>query len=116
MLLGGDEFRRTQEGNNNAFCQDNQISWYDWRLLKANAGLVRFVSRLIAFRKQNPVLSAERFYTDVDIQWFGIEGGSPQWHGLENRLGCLIRGNREPLCLLLNGALCPSRFVLPASE
>src|SRR3546814_7743896 len=64
MLLGGDEFRRTQNGNNNAYCQDNAVSWYDWRLLDANREVFRFVRELIAFRKRNPVLSAEAFYTD----------------------------------------------------
>ena len=71
MLLGGDEFRRTQQGNNNAYCQDNAISWYDWRLADRNADLVRFVARLIAFRRAHPVLSAERFYTDAEIQMVG---------------------------------------------
>ena len=119
MLLGGDEFRRTQHGNNNAYCQDNELSWYDWRLAKRNAGLIRFVSRLIAFRKAHPVLSAERFYSDGEILWFGADGGLPDWHGPNNRLGCLIlvhAGDRaDPLCLLFNATLQPCRFVLPAS-
>src|SRR3546814_15340752 len=62
MLLGGDEFRRTQNGNNNAYCQDNAVSWYDWRLLDANREVFRFVRELIAFRKRNTVLSADAFY------------------------------------------------------
>ena len=115
MLLGGDEFRRTQHGNNNAYCQDNEISWYDWRLAAKNADLVQFVTRLITLRKQHPVLRAERFYSDSDIRWFGIEGGPPEWHGRENQIGCLIHEEPKPLCLLFNGALHPSRFVLPAS-
>jgi len=115
MLLGGDEFRRTQHGNNNAYCQDNEISWYDWRLAEQNADLVRFVTRLITLRKQHPVLRAERFYSDSDILWYGIEGGPPEWHGRENQIGCLIHEEPKPLCLLFNGALHPSRFALPAS-
>ncbi len=117
MLLGGDEFRRTQQGNNNAYCQDNEISWYDWRLAQSNAGLQRFVSRLIAFRRAHPVLSAETFYTDADIHWFGVDDRAPEWHGRENRLGCMILqrdgGSSSAICLLFNAALHPSRFVLP---
>ena len=120
MLLGGDEFRRTQQGNNNAYCQDNEISWYDWRLAEAHAGLVRFVSRLIALRKAHPVLRAERFYTDAEIDWFGAEGGRPDWHGRDNRLGCSIEDNLAGsiggLCLLFNAALRPCRFALPQAS
>ncbi|WP_228141866.1 hypothetical protein, partial [Acinetobacter baumannii] len=58
MLLGGDEFRRSQLGNNNAYCQDNETSWYDWRLADRNADLIRFVRGVIALRKRQPVLSA----------------------------------------------------------
>jgi len=117
MLLGGDEFRRSQQGNNNAYCQDNEISWYDWQLAQHDAGLQRFVSRLNAFRRMHPVLSAERFYTDAEIRWFGIEGRPPEWHGRENRIGCMILedhgGSSSALCLLFNAALYPCRFALP---
>jgi isoamylase len=117
MLLGGDEFRRSQQGNNNAYCQDNEISWYDWGLAQRNAGLQRFVGRLIAFRKAHPVLSAEAFYTDADIRWLGIDGREPEWHGRENRIGCMILEDHgdspAALCLLFNAALHPYRFVLP---
>ncbi|HLZ01084.1 MAG TPA: glycogen debranching protein GlgX [Bradyrhizobium sp.] len=115
MLLGGDELRRSQRGNNNAYCQDNEISWYDWRLAHENAGLRRFVSRLIAFRKAHLVLRAEAFYSDLEIAWFGIDGGPPEWHSRENRIGCTIReGSSSALCLLFNAGSRPCRFVLPA--
>ncbi|HUB66331.1 MAG TPA: glycogen debranching protein GlgX, partial [Candidatus Methylacidiphilales bacterium] len=70
MLLGGDEFRRTQHGNNNAYCQDNETSWYDWRFLKQHQEIYRFTREMIAFRRAHPVLSQERFYTDSEIHWF----------------------------------------------
>jgi isoamylase len=123
MLLGGDEFRRTQGGNNNAYCQDNVVSWYDWRLLDRNRELFRFVRGLLALRRRHPVLRAEEFYTDEDLRWFGPDGGPPDWHGPENRLGCVIlsqaagasAGSRDPtLCLLLNASPTPTRFAVPA--
>jgi glycogen operon protein len=51
MLLGGDEFRRTQDGNNNAYCQDNETSWHDWSLLEQNRDIYRFAEGMIAFRR-----------------------------------------------------------------
>ncbi|WP_204623620.1 glycogen debranching protein [Crenalkalicoccus roseus] len=117
MLLGGDEFRRTQRGNTNAWCQDNEISWHDWRLVSRHAGLVRFVRRLIAFRRAHPVLSAERFYDAAEIAWFGPDGAEPDWHGAENRLGCMIREEGAvpgALCLLFNASRhAPARFLPP---
>lgn len=119
MMLGGDEFRRTQHGNNNAYCQDNELSWYDWGLAEANVDLIRFVSRLIAFRKAHSILSAERFYSEADIEWLGVDGGRPDWHSQDNRLGCVIGKNPNDgasrICLLFNAAVEPCRFVLPTS-
>ncbi len=71
MLLAGDEVRRTQRGNNNAYCQDNAISWFDWTLVETNADLVRFVQALIAFRKSQPTLRHPDFmkgYSRADGQ------------------------------------------------
>ncbi len=121
MLLGGDEFRRTQRGNNNAYCQDNEISWYDWERAKGNPDMVRFVERLIAFRKAHPVLSAERFYTDTEIRWLGADGESLQWNGRDNRIGCIVLDQERrsgTLCLLFNAARRPCRFLVspPAAD
>jgi len=120
MLLGGDEFRRSQRGNNNAYCQDNEISWYDWALEKANADLVRFVGGLIGFRREYKVLAAERFYDPAEIEWFGVGGAAPDWQGSKNQIGCLIKelsdGEYLPLlCLLFNAAHQSGSFVLPSS-
>jgi glycogen operon protein len=62
MLLAGDEFGRTQRGNNNAYCQDNDISWLDWRLAEDNRELLRFFQRLIAFRKANSLVRTPRYF------------------------------------------------------
>ena len=79
MLLAGDEFRRTQRGNNNAYCQDNETSWIDWSLADQHQELVHFVRRVFAFRRAHPVLRREAFYGEEDIQWFGPTGRSPDW-------------------------------------
>ncbi len=114
MLLGGDEFRRTQGGNNNAYCQDNETSWYDWRLVDRHKDLVGFVRELIALRKAHPALSADRFYTSEEIQWIGPDGGPVNWDGPDNQVGCVIRENRDGvLCLLFNAAREACRFVIP---
>src|SRR6202022_414982 len=63
MLLGGDEVRRSQNGNNNAYNQDNATSWFDWTLAESNREMLRFVQRMIAFRKAHPALWQPSFYT-----------------------------------------------------
>jgi len=115
MLLGGDEFGRTQQGNNNAYCQDSEISWFDWRLLEQNRELFQFVQGLIAFRKRNRVLSLEQFYRPEEIVWFSPEGRPPDWQR-ESCLGChILRGrDGEPgLCLLFNPLTHAVDFPLP---
>ena len=117
MLLGGDEFRRTQGGNNNAYCQDNETSWYDWTMANEHADLVRFVRRLIAFRNAHPVLSAEHFYTASQIVWFSADGLPPDWDGSGGRIGCLIHEETDrSMCLLFNATRDVCCFVLPASQ
>jgi len=61
MMLGGDELGRTQRGNNNAYCQDNEISWFDWSLDDRRRDLLEFVERLIKFRRRHPVFSRRRY-------------------------------------------------------
>jgi isoamylase len=116
MLMGGDEFRRTQWGNNNAYCQDNEISWYDWSLLEKHQEIYRFTRGMMAFRRAHPVLRKEAFYTDADIRWFSPEGTPPDWFDLqEKRLACLILGQEEPdLYLMFNAGTEAVTFVLPA--
>lgn len=115
MILGGDEFCRTQLGNNNAYCQDNEISWYDWRLLARNQEFFEFVRNMIAFRARHPVLSSERFYRPEDVSWFNPSGQVPDWHS-ESAVGCRIYAEKEggqDLCLLFNPLTYATNFVLP---
>ena len=116
MLLGGDEFRRTQRGNNNAYCQDNETSWYDWSCLDKNREILCFARGMIAFRCAHPILSKEQFYKDAEIHWFGSHGGLPNWTDpKEKRFGCLIHED-EPgaLCLMFNAGDDAIDFGLPS--
>jgi isoamylase len=86
MLLAGDEIRRTQQGNNNAYCQDNEIGWFDWHLLEKNHHLFRFFQQTIAFRQRHPMLQRGRFFSAelnerglADIAWHGCRLFSPGW-------------------------------------
>ena len=88
MILTGDEVRRTQQGNNNAYCQDNEISWFDWRMAEENADLLRFWRLMIAFRKRCPLLRRETFELHGEggfhINWHGVKRMTPDW-GHESR-------------------------------
>ena len=82
MICGGDEIGRTQQGNNNGYCQDNEISWFDWNLTKSQIELLGFVKQLILIKKNHPVFHRRRFFqgkafrgSEVkDIAWFGTDG------------------------------------------
>ncbi len=86
MLLAGDEAGRTQHGNNNAYCHDDELTWFDWTLTERNAELVRFVRHLIAFRRAHPCLRRRRQpagHTDgllfPDVSWHGVRAWTPDW-------------------------------------
>src|SRR5208337_831462 len=115
-LLGGDEFRRTQRGNNNAYCQDNEVSWFDWSLLEKHKEIQRFTRGMIAFRRAHPVLRREKFYTDAEIKWSAPSGGLPRWTDpLQKSFACLILGQTEPdLFILFNASANSVDFSLPA--
>ena len=68
MIVAGDEVLRTQRGNNNAYCQDNAISWFDWRLVEKNAEMLRFVQALVAFRRRQPNVRRGAFLTGKAAQ------------------------------------------------
>ncbi|MHB9119631.1 MAG: glycogen debranching protein GlgX, partial [Burkholderiales bacterium] len=73
MLLAGDEFGRSQQGNNNSYCQDNEISWVDWSLLKKNEDLFKFVQRLVNIRKEHPSFRRRNFFQGRNIMGAGIK-------------------------------------------
>ena len=115
MLLGGDEFRRTQGGNNNAYCQDNETSWHDWSRLEQHREVFRFARGMIAFRRAHPILTKERFYADAEIRWFGSQGGLPNWaDATEKRFACLIlEDEKHALWLMFNAGADAVDFGLP---
>ncbi len=141
MLCGGDEYGRSQKGNNNAYCQDNEISWYDWQLDRTQRDLVEFVRRLIALRKQHPVLRRRRFFqgrhirgSEVkDISWFrpdGKEMTDDDWNaGYARSLALRLAGDAitetdekgraildDTLLVLLNAHHQALGFTLPAHK
>jgi isoamylase len=115
MLLGGDEFRRTQGGNNNAYSQDNETSWHDWGRLERHGEVFRFTCGMIAFRRAHPILSKEQFYTDAEIHWFGSQGGLPNWADPKaKQLACLIHEDEQSaLYLMFNAGPEAADFGLP---
>jgi len=118
MFLGGDEFRRSQNGNNNAYCQDNETTWYDWQMLQRHREIFRFTRRMIALRKCHPILRQDAFYSAREISWFDPALGVPRWQGPDRALGCLIEppaGAGMPLCLLFNAAADDREFMLPSA-
>jgi len=118
MLLAGDEFRRSQRGNNNAYCQDNEISWVDWSSLQRNSGVFQFARGVFALRRAHPVLRREAFYTDEDICWFSPCGKTPDWFDPRQKcLACLIRSqNAADLFLMFNPGNEPATFALPSAR
>ncbi len=86
MILFGDEVLRTQQGNNNCYCQDNDLGWFDWRLTEQNRGMLRFVAEMIAFRRRHSSLMRIQFLTGQrgsrglpDISWHGMKLNDPNW-------------------------------------
>jgi len=127
MLQAGDEFARTQLGNNNAYCQDNEISWVDWSLLGTHGDMVRFVATLSAVRRQHPEFRRETFLKGTasrtgvkDVSWLHVRGGElthNDWQNPELRTLGILFGSRNNavhrLLLLLNACDDPQEFCMP---
>lgn len=98
MLLAGDEFRRTQNGNNNAYCQDTDLSWIDWTKADDYADIVLFTKKAIALRKAHKVFRRQEFFggeksvRQPDIQWFNADGTTPDWNKLSRFLAFKLNG------------------------
>jgi glycogen operon protein len=138
MICGGDEIGRTQQGNNNAYCQDNEISWYDWKLDDRRKSLLEFTTRLIELRKSHPNLRRKKFYQDrvvhhshmKDIAWYrsdGQEMTEEEWNaGWVRSLGVMFNGRTleqvnemgqpvvdDTFLVLLNSCHEPVTYTIP---
>jgi isoamylase len=128
MIVSGDEVLRTQRGNNNAYCQDNAISWFDWKLVERNEEMLRFCQSVIAFRKAQPTVRRETFLTGQphspgefpDVSWYSPEGAPMNWSSATQSLICVFgtTGLETPaarhVMLLLHPAGTTQKFVIPA--
>jgi glycogen operon protein len=124
MILMGDEVRRTQRGNNNAYCQDNEISWFDWTLLAKHAGVQRFVRLLIARRLMRNVdperqrVSLARLIREANKEWHGVKLYQPDWGDCSHSLALGAELKKEGLLahLILNGYWEPLEYELPLAD
>jgi glycogen operon protein len=130
MLLAGDEFLRTQRGNNNAWCQDDEVSWVDWSLADVNANFLRFVREMIQFRKRHSALRRREFLrgaapagSDIgpDIAWHGPNPGAPDFSAKSRAIAFSLDGQQtgresdKDIYVAINGAFKAAEFVVPRS-
>src|SRR5262249_33286113 len=129
MLLGGDEFLRTQRGNNNAWCQDNALSWVDWSLRERNVGFLRFVRMMIGLRKAHPILRRRTFFSGTggglppEILWHGVVPSRPDFGPESRSLAFALDGRRSDRADLVDRDLYAAmnacdevlEFQIPAS-
>ncbi|MCC7475861.1 MAG: glycogen debranching protein GlgX [Pirellulales bacterium] len=127
MILAGDEVLRTQRGNNNAYCQDNATSWFDWRLVQRNTELLRFVQALNAFRRRQPNVRRGAFLTGTaskpdqlpDVSWFNPNGTAVDWSVVGSSLTCVLgtSGVSDPaaraILIMLHCGPQPHEFIQP---
>lgn len=124
MFLSGDEVGKSQSGNNNVYCQNNSISWFNWNLPNTNKELLRFVQHIIAFRRENALLRKGEFFTgDInergfkDIEWHGCRLYAPGWadpssKSLAFTLGAFEKGQAD-IHVMLNADYIPLEFDIP---
>ena len=124
MLLMGDELGRTKQGNNNTYCQDNELNWLDWNLLETNADLFRYTQQLIAFRQAHPALRRathlryenENSVGCADISWHGIAVGQPDWGKNSHTLAFMLCNDQaydNPIYVAINMHWKNHMFELP---
>ncbi|MGA1826482.1 MAG: glycogen debranching protein GlgX [bacterium] len=123
MITAGDECARTQQGNNNAYCHDNEISWLNWSCKEEYAELHRFFRLLITFRKNRPALRRRSYVSDEQdcfppISWHGFSREKPDWNNESRSLGVLIPGasNDHDIFLIVNAHCEGHLFELPVSQ
>ncbi|HKF98798.1 MAG TPA: alpha-amylase family glycosyl hydrolase, partial [Steroidobacteraceae bacterium] len=125
MLCAGDEVLRTQDGNNNGYCQDNELSWFDWSRVESQREMLEFTRGMIGFRRRHASLTANRFYHGTvltprgipDISWHGVQLHQPPWgNGAAQMLAFTIAGieeSEEDLHAILNMSENPVDAEIP---
>ena len=125
MLLAGDEVLRSQRGNNNAYCQDNELGWFDWTLTEQNKDMFRFVKQMIAFRKRHACLRRKRFLKGQkqkdrhfpDVTWHGAKVNEPPWDDPNAQLLAFtlsaVAESEEDIHVVLNMSDTPEQTELP---
>ena len=121
MLLMGDEVRRTQDGNNNAYCLDNELNWFDWDLVERHSGIRRFVKLLNEFRQQRDVvrqdtaLTLNQLLSRARIEWHGVELHRPDWSDRSHSLAFTMQSLLARFAVhgMLNAYWEPLTFQLP---
>ena len=124
MITMGDEVRRTQRGNNNAYCQDNEVSWFDWSLVSRHADVHRFVRLLIARRRMRDVeperrrLSLNQFLQQASKSWHGVKLYQPDWTHCSHTLALDVELKQEPIQfhLIWNAYWEKLNFELPTVD
>lgn len=121
MLLMGDEVRRSQQGNNNAYCQDNELSWFDWTLLERSPDLLRFTRELIRFRRsrtraRRTDLTLTELLQHAEIRWHGTDAGRPDWRYDSRSLAFTAGVGRERYHVIVNAYWDELEFALPANR
>jgi isoamylase len=129
MIVAGDEIRRTQGGNNNAYCQDTPVSWFDWNLVEKNQEMLRFAKALIQFRRMQPTVRRQSFLTGEaaaphqlpDVSWYSPVGTAVDWHH-DQAMICLLlapppqedpEGLGRDVLFMLNASAYGREFIVP---
>ena len=129
MILSGDEVLRTQRGNNNAYCQDNPMTWFDWRLVEKNTEMLRFVQALIEFRRRQPNVRRGSFLTGKaarpgllpDVSWYGPHGKHVDWNATGPSLTCVFGTSgidhpaARPVMIMMHAGKDAYPFVVPTA-
>lgn len=114
MILMGDEYGHTKKGNNNTWCQDNELNWFIW---EKESPLYSFMKNMISFRKEHSILQKDTFYTDSEIIWHGLNKKDPNWEEKSPILAFTIKKeNKKLLYLAFNATHKSINFVLPTLD
>ncbi len=112
MLLMGDEYGHTRQGNNNPYVQDNELNWFLWDQLAQNKKIFDYVSSLIRFRKEHPVLRQGHFLTDSDLDWHGLNPMNPDWSASSRFIAFSYKG-KDPIYAAFNASFQTAQIALP---